>query len=376
MRTRLETARKFAERAARELAANPARELAPEPRLYLCNLIRASDGAPSTAMARADDEAFSGDAGSGDASSGDEDSDSSAASDASGDSSWDDADDADEADADADAPAITQLDIEGDEDRSRLVTVGRGAQRHALRLTLAQRTSGSEFLVLDVDFMPPLHMPGLVAQSLVHFIAFSECAEVVPGLAHQRRVEEGAPRKRRGARAGRASTGAHASAGRASTGAPAGAGPPHRVPPQRVPVAILSECTFKVIRLGPLMLQIKTRKHFGALMTATAHVLLDQRLRFTADYSDVPRVPSPADAEHDALQATVAETLSARPGQRYQVALYCEGEPGCCEDTQPARKIARGRWQPDLPTEINFLRIAGNIYKKVAAQDRLLAARV
>ena len=367
MRTRLETARKFAERAARELAANPARELAPEARLYLCNLIRASDGAPSTAMARADDEAFSGDAGSGD-----EDSDSDAASDASGasdasdasgDSSWDDSDDADtdaDADADADAPAITQLDIEGDEDRSRLVTVGRGAQRHALRLTLAQRTSGSEFLVLDVAFMPPLHMPGLVAQSLVHFIAFSECAEVVPGLAHQRRVEEGAPRKRRGA-----------SAGRASTGAPAGASPP-----QRVPVAILSECTFKVIRLGPLMLQIKTRKHFGALMSATAHVLLDQRLRFTADYSDVPRVPSPADAERDALQATVAETLSARAGQRYQVALYCEGEPGCCEDTQPARKIARGRWQPDLPTEINFLRIAGNIYKKVAAQDRLLAARV
>jgi hypothetical protein len=317
-------------------------------------------------------DAGSGDAGSGDAGSGDEDSD--AASDASGASSWEDADD-----ADADAPAITQLDIEGEDDRSRLVTVGRGAQRHALRLTLAQRTSGSEFLVLDVAFLPPLHMPGLVTQSLVHFIAFSECAEVVPGLAHQRRVEEGAPRKRRGARAGRAPTAAPA---RAGTEARAGAGAPSRAaPPQRVPVAILSECTFKVIRLGPLMLQIKTRKHFGALMTATAHVLLDQRLRFTADYSDVPRVPSRAEAaeadpERAALQATVAETLSARPGQRYQVALYCEGEPGCCEDTEPARKIARGRWQPDLPTELNFLSIAVNLYKKVAAQDRLVAARV
>jgi hypothetical protein len=319
-------------------------------------------------MARggAGDEAFSsdagsGDAGSGDAGSGDEDSDAASdASDASGASSWED-----DADADADAPAVTQLDIEGEDDRSRLVTVGRGAQRHALRLTLAQRTSGSEFLVLDVAFLPPLHMPGLVAQSLVHFIAFSECAEVVPGLAHQRRVEEGAPRKRRGARAGRA---------------PAGA-PSRAAPPQRVPVAILSECTFKVIRLGPLMLQIKTRKHFGALMTATAHVLLDQRLRFRADYSDVPRVPSRAEAaeadpERATLQATVAETLSARPGQRYQVALYCEGEPGCCEDTEPVRKIARGRWQPDLPTEFNFLRIAVNVYKKVAAQDRLVAARV
>jgi hypothetical protein len=290
-------------------------------------------------------------------------------SDTSSEADWDRID-LDGADA---APAVLQLAIEGEDDRSRLVTIGSDAQRHALGLALAQRLSGSECLVIDIEFLPPLQLESLTDQSLVHFVRFGECAHVVPGLAHQRRVEEGAPRKRRGARAGRAPTAAPA---RAGTEARARA-----APPQRVPVAILSECTFKVIRLGPLMLQIKTRKHFGALMTATAHVLLDQRLRFTADYSDVPRVPSRAEAaeadpERDALQATVAETLSARPGQRYQVALYCEGEPGCCEDTEPARKIARGRWQPDLPTELNFLRIAVNVYKKVAAQDRLVAARV
>jgi hypothetical protein len=41
-----------------------------------------------------------------------------------------------------------------------------------------------------------------------------------------------------------------------------------------------------------------------------------------ADYSDVPRVLSRADAERGAMQATVPEAFSARPGQRYQVAVY------------------------------------------------------
>jgi len=291
----------------------------------------------------AGDEAFSSD----------EDPDSDAASDASGASSGADASgDSSGDEADAGAPAVTQLSIEGDEDCSRLVAVGRGAQRRALRLTLAQRTSGSEFLMLDVAFLPPLHMPGLADRSLVHFSSFSECAEVVSGLAHQRRAQEGAPR-RRGARAG------ERDAGRAGA-------------PRRVPVAVLSECTFKLLRLGPLVLEIRTRKQFGAIMSATAHVLLDQRLRFTADYSDVPR---PADAAHHALQATVAETLGARPGQRYQVSVYCEGEPGRCEHAQPARTIARGRWKPDLPTEQNFIRIAVEVYRRIAAQDRLAAGR-
>jgi len=293
------------------------------------------------------------------ASRGDEASDADADS---GASSGDEASDTDAgagAGAGAGAPVVTQLSIEGDEDCSRLVAVGRGAQRRALRLTLAQRTSGSEFLMLDVAFLPPLHMPGLADRSLVHFSSFSECAEVVSGLAHQRRAQEGAPRRRRGA-------------GRAAAGAPAGA---PGAPPERVPVAVLSECTFKILRLGPLVLQIKTRRQFGAIMSATAHVLLDQRLRFTADYSDVPRVPGPAGAAHHVLQATVAETLGARPGQRYQLSVYCEGEPGRCEHAQPARAIARGRWQPDLPTEQNFIRIAVEVYSRIAAQDRLAAAR-
>jgi hypothetical protein len=324
-------------------------------------------------MARADvdDEAFSGDSVSGDSDPSDADASDADASDADAsdadasdaDASDADASDADASDADAasdasswgeadDAePVSVQLDIEDEDDRSQLVTLGGGAQRHALRLTLAQRTSGSEFLVLDVAFQPPLHVPGLTDQSLVHFSAFQECVQIVSGLEHQRRVQEGAPRKRRAVR------------------------PPGEHRP--VPVAVLSECTFKIIRLGPLILEIKTRKHAGALMTATAHVLLDQRLKFAADYSDVPRVLSRADAEHDALQATVPEALSARPGQRYQVAVYCQGEPGCCEDarSQSARKIARGRWQPDLPTELNFLRMAVHVYKQVNAQDRLVAAR-
>jgi hypothetical protein len=258
--------------------------------------------------------------------------------------SWDEAGDELE-------PLVSPLYIDGDTDASSFVTVGSGAQREALRITLSQNTSGSECLVLDVVFEPRLNVQQINESSLVHFTSFHEFAKIVPGFTHQRRLEEGNPCKRRAV-------------------CPSGT-------PQRVPVAALSACSFKGVRLGPLILQIETRKHFGALMRATVKVFVNDRLAFEADYSSVPCVHSPAEVERRALHATLDSTLDAQGPQRFRVAVYSEGEPAVREEAcgRPPLRIARAPWQADIHVDSKFRETALEFRSMIAHQDAQAALR-
>jgi hypothetical protein len=291
--------------------------------------------------------------------------DASDASDAFGASDSDSASDPDASDsADPDAApelAGARLCIEGRHDRSELVTVGSGHARHAVRMRLAQQLSDTLCLILDVSFLPPLPIFRLRKLNLVHFHAFREGVAVRADLAHQRRVQEGAgathrPKKQRAA-------------------------------PPKLRVDVVSECSFKVIRLGPLALQFKTRKIFGELPTASAEVLLDRHPVFSADLADVPRAP------REPLRATLARELRAHANQRYEVALSYERDPapgpysGPAPATGPSGRgpsgdpalAARGPapapapWRPPAYVEAQFRRIELWVLQQIDAQD--LAAR-
>jgi len=263
--------------------------------------------------------------------------------------------DPDASDADPDAapePATARLCIEGADDRSELVTVGSGRARHAVRLRLAQQLSDTLCLILDVSFLPPLPIFRLRKLNLVHFHAFKEGVAVRADLAHQRRVQEGAgathrPKKQRAA-------------------------------PLKLRADVVSECSFKVIRLGPLALQFKTRKIFGALPTAFAEVLLDRHPVFSADLADVPRAP------REPLRATLARELRVHANQRYEVALSYERDPAPGPYSGPApgsgpsgarAAPAPAPWRLPAYVDAQFRRIELWVLRQIDAQDLAAAPR-
>jgi hypothetical protein len=264
--------------------------------------------------------------------------------------------DASAADPDAASElAGARLCIEGPHDRSELVTVGSGRARHAVRLRLAQQLSDTLCLILDVSFLPPLPIFRLRKLNLAHFHAFKEGVAVRADLAHRRRVQEGAgathcPKKQRAA-------------------------------PPKLRVDVVSECSFKVIRLGPLALQFKTRKIFGALPTASAEVLLDRHPVFSADLADVPRAP------REPLRATLARELRVHANQRYEVALSYERDPapgpysGPAPGSGPSGRGPSGAraapapapWRLPAYVDAQFRRIELWVLQQIDAQD--MAAR-